>query len=303
MLSEGWAGHRTRAKASNAFPLPASLPRGRRFELDSGVTYYREAHGPAEAPTVLLLHGWMATGGLNWLQAFEPLSRSFRVIAPDLRGHGRGIRTWKRFRLQDCADDAAQLVRGLAAGPVIAVGYSMGGAVAQLLWRKHPELVSGLVLCATGPSFFPTAPSRLALGATLGALAGTTRLAQVSTYVPRRMWKTFSPGAIRPPPKAVPAWVRSEFQEHDLRMVLEAGVEIGFHNAWDWLPEIDVPTSVLVTTRDSAIRPGVQIDMARAISGAKIHRLADGHLACARPGFGMTLNRACFDVHEAARSA
>src|SRR5690349_23831945 len=49
-----------------------------------------------------------------------------------------------RVRLADCADDAAALLETLGTGPVIAVGYSLGGPVAQLLWKRHPDLVSGL---------------------------------------------------------------------------------------------------------------------------------------------------------------
>ena len=52
--------------------------------MDRGTSYYREIEGPPGAPTLLLLHGWMATGGLNWLRGFEALGEKFRVIAPDL---------------------------------------------------------------------------------------------------------------------------------------------------------------------------------------------------------------------------
>ena len=130
------------------------LPAGRRIELPRrGTTFVRELAGPPGAPTLLLLHGWVASGGMNWFQVFEPLAEHFRIIAPDLRGHARGVRTRRIFRLADCADDCAATLVELDAGPVIAVGYSMGGPIAQLLWRRHRDLVSGLVLCATAPGF------------------------------------------------------------------------------------------------------------------------------------------------------
>ena len=43
------------------------------------------------------------------------------------------------MRLADCADDVAALVDELGVTKVIAAGYSMGGPVAQLLWRRHPD--------------------------------------------------------------------------------------------------------------------------------------------------------------------
>ena len=123
-------------------PVGPPLPLGRRIELpDRGITFVRELPGPTEdAPALLLLHGWIASAGLNWFQTFDALSEHFRVIALDQRGHGRGMRTWKRFRLADCADDAAALIDILALDPVIVVGYSMGGTIAQLLCRRHPHL-------------------------------------------------------------------------------------------------------------------------------------------------------------------
>ncbi len=54
-----------------------------------------------------------------------------------------------RFRLEDCADDVAALAETLGIERIVPVGYSMGGFVAQLLWRRQPDLVTGLVLCST----------------------------------------------------------------------------------------------------------------------------------------------------------
>ena len=73
--------------------LEPPLPRGERIELPGrGTTFVRSVAGPPGAPTVLLLHGWLASGGLNWFNAFTPLSQRYNVLAPDMRGHGRGNR-------------------------------------------------------------------------------------------------------------------------------------------------------------------------------------------------------------------
>ena len=283
--------------------LLSDVPAGRHVELYRGRSFVREVPGPPGAPTVLLLHGWIATGGLNWLRAFAPLARHFRVIAPDLRGHGRGIRSWRHFRLEDCADDAAELLTDLDAGPTIAVGYSMGGSVAQLLWKRHPELVSGLVLCATGPSLVPHLRHRVPLSAAMTALATTARLAQFSTQLPWSVLRALWPDSDGEPARSLGTWAAAEMAGHDWRMLLEAGRELSAFSAWEWIHEIDTATEVLVTTRDHAIDPADQFQMAERISGARVRELDDGHLACTRARFATELVDACAAVADRALAA
>ena len=86
---------------ADAVEAPSVVPPGRAVDLPGrGTTFIREVAGPPGAPTIALLHGLSATGGLNWVWAFAPLGRRYHVIAIDHRGHGRGIRT-RRFRLAD----------------------------------------------------------------------------------------------------------------------------------------------------------------------------------------------------------
>lgn len=282
-------------------PDPARhIPRGSRIVLRKrGTTFVRSVKGPPGAPVVVLLHGWSATAALNWHQAFEPLSRHFRVIAPDLRGHGRGLRSRRRFTLADCADDVAATLDALDATPAIAVGYSMGGPVAQLLWRRHPEAVSGLVLCATGADFFPGNRERYVFAAMSQILAGTTRAgAIVGGWIPggiaRRMLNV-SPRGGNP---QMASWARREMSKHSPRMLLEAGQAIANYSSKHWLHEVDVPTSVLVTTRDAAVQPAAQFRMATAIPHSHVNLIEDGHVACMAPDFGRKVVDACLDVQR-----
>jgi pimeloyl-ACP methyl ester carboxylesterase len=285
------------------------LPLGRRVELPGrGITFFREVQGPPGAPTVLLLHGWLASAGLNWFTVFESLGEHYRVLAVDHRGHGRGLRTWRRFRLADCADDAAALVDVLGTGPVIAVGYSMGGPIAQLLWRRHPEQVAGLVLCATSTGFVPVSRDRYVFISAMAALAGTTRVGQRIGRIPAR-WIREAPWLAglalpgRGRPESLRQWAAAEMRRHDPRMVLEAGAAVGNYTAKRWIGEVDVPTSVLVTTRDRAILPERQLEMAGAIPGAAVHEFDDGHLACAKPAFATPLVTSCLHVTTRLASA
>jgi len=163
---------------------PLSLPPGRPVHLPGrGTTFVRDLAGPPGAPTVVLLHGWAATADLNWFPSYEALGRHFRVIALDHRGHGRGIRSRRPFRLADCADDAAAVATELGVERFIAVGYSMGGPIAQLAWKRHRDVVSGLVLCATDTRFARSDPRIQAL---FGGMYGLSMAARLTPPLIRR---------------------------------------------------------------------------------------------------------------------
>jgi pimeloyl-ACP methyl ester carboxylesterase len=262
----------------------ASLP-------ERGDLFVRAARGPREAPTVVLLHGWIASGGLNWFQAFEALRGHYRVLAPDLRGHARGIRSG-RFRLRDCADDVAALLRKRRVKNAILVGYSMGGPVAKLVWRRHPELVSGLVLAATSARLARTWGLGLALTGLMEGAAVAGRVISMRSLFGSAIAISADREVGELQIESLPVWARSEVGLHDVRHLLEAGAEIGRFDATAWLGEIDVPTSVIVTERDRAIPPRHQRALAKAIRGARTHKIAGGHLSFAYPAFGSTLRTA-----------
>ncbi len=246
--------------------------RGRTWVWDSGPP----AAQPS-APTVLLLHGWTTTAALNWCRCFEPLSRHYRVVAPDHRGHGRGIRSVRPFTLEDCADDAAALLSVLGTGAAIAVGYSMGGPIAQLLWRRHPELVAGLVLCATAARFGETPlPSRAAQAIGVG-------LSLVFAAVPptvREEGRRRLAAGIGSRPDGLAPWAAAEQGSGDPVALVQAGAAVAAFDATPWIGEIDVPTAVLVTAADRMVSPARQLSMAAAIPTAEVTEVEGDHRAC-----------------------
>lgn len=278
-------------------PDGSLIPPGARVRIPRrGTSFVRHAPGPEGAPTVLLLHGWLATGALNWYRCFGPLSEHFNVLAIDHRGHGSGLRSSRRFRLSDCADDAAAVIAHQTDEPVIAVGYSMGGPIAQLLWRRHRPLVSGMVLIATGAEFVPGNRQRYAASALLVAAAGT-RVGAAATWGPRRIMRSLSLRNTPPePPSELAEWGRREMSRHSTRAILEAGHAIANYSSKRWIDEVDVPTSVIVTEQDSAVAPAAQLRMALRIPGAHISRIDGGHVSCMDPDFGRKVTDACRDV-------
>ncbi len=228
--------------------------------------------GPRDAPTpIILLHGWTATADLNWFRCYGPVSERHRVIAFDQRGHGTGLRTRKRFRLEDCADDAVAVADALGIDRFVPVGYSMGGPVAQLVWRRHPERVAGLTLCATAPVFSVERLERLSF---LGA-SGLAALARI-TPEQARTWLTDQLYLQRKSREWEP-WAVEQAASHDWRMLLEAGKAIGGFDSTPWISEVDVPTSLVVTMRDRVVSRRRQTMLFDALPHATVFRVDGDH--------------------------
>lgn len=240
-----------------------------------GTTFAYDRPGPSpDAPAVALLHGWTATGSLNWAATISELRRRYRVIALDHRGHGRGIRSRGRFTLEDCADDVAALLEARGVPAATIVGYSMGGPIAQLVWRRHPERVRGLVLCATAADFTASADRRL-LVRLLEELNRTRRL--IPRAVRRQVARPLVGGLV-PDPK-LRAELLQALDSHQERAVFEAGQAVCQFNSLGWIGEVDVPSVVVVTRRDQVVRPRSQRQLAAAIPGARRIEIAGAHLA------------------------
>lgn len=274
------------------------LPPGREIALPGrGTTFIRELDGPPGAPCLVLLHGWTVNADLNWFTAYRSLARHFRVVAMDHRGHGRGIRSRRRFRLADCADDVAALCDVLGIERCIPVGYSMGGPVALLTWHRHPDRVAGLVLCATAPYFRGSGPERQ-LFTLLPVVAGAGRLtpAPLRRAVAGRLLGT------RTDQTAIGGWARNQIAQADPVAVAEAGASLGRFDARPWLADVDVPTVIVRTTRDGAVPAHRQSTLADGIPTATAIDVAVDHAGCVTGAdrFVPALVRACRNVADRA---
>lgn len=257
----------------------------------------REA-GPVDGPPVVLLHGWTANSALNWFAAYRPLAEAgYRVLAIDHRGHGRGIRSARRFRLTDCADDVVALCDIADVERAIVIGYSMGGPIAQLVWRRHRERVEGLVLCATAARFRDPKAERVPGGVVSGLFGGASLAARVT---PPRVRDRVAERVLvaKYDDSPLGRWAADQARQNHLRSIIDAAHELSRYDASDWIGTIDVPTALVVSERDETVPTREQERLHAAIAGATQHRVNGRHDMCAtRPDrFVAALLAACEDV-------
>ena len=296
-------------------PAMVGVPAGRPVALARGGScFVSELPGPEGAPTVVLLHGLFATASLNWFPAMRRLAEEYRVVALDLRGHGRTVSPG-RFRLADCADDVAAVADALGVGRFVVVGYSLGGPVAQLVWHRHRPRVQGMVLCATSRNFGGSGLERAFFTAVTGGLAGwrvARRLPGPWRAGPGRRDRPGpgGPGPGGPDPggdadagdQLMIRWAFAELGRNRPDTIVNALSAIGRFTSHQWAGDIDVPTAVVVTTQDRLVSPHRQIKLARAIPGATLHPVRAGHAACVLGArqFVPTLAEACRSVVQRA---
>lgn len=262
--------------ARRLVPLPRIevVPEGRILDLpDRGRTFVVDVPGPSpDAPTIVLLHALGCTAYLSWAATLGELAQHYRVVTFDQRWHGRGIRS-PRFTFVDCADDVVAMLDELGIERAVIAGYSMGGPVAQLTWRRHPERVTGLVLCSTARNFRGARRERLFfpfLTATMHpistyALARVERLAEALPELPDV--NTADPLS----------WGKVEFRSTSAWSFPEIVGELGRFNSAAWIGEVDVPTSVVVTAKDHTIPERRQRRLAAEIPGAEVFTAPGGH--------------------------
>jgi pimeloyl-ACP methyl ester carboxylesterase len=264
-----WYGYLRPLEVAQAEPpLPPPLPPGRVVYVPGrGEMLIREM-APARdtgAPTILLLHGWTLCADLNWFAMYAATARHGRVLAMDVRGHGRGLRSEQRFTLEAAADDAAALLEELGAGPAIVVGYSMGGSIGLLMWRRHPESVAGLVLQSTALQWRHALHERILWN----SMAGLEYVLRFG--VPHGLTERYLRSAAEQNPDLQPVlpWLKAEALRGNPSDLAAAGRGLSAFDARSYAPLVDVPSVVIVSRRDRLIWADRQRELADAIPGAK----------------------------------
>lgn len=112
-------------------------------------------------PALLFLHYWGGSSR-SWQQVIARLDSQSRCIAINQRGWGGSVATNGRYDLDSMADDVQEVINTLKLDRYVLVGHSMGGKISQIVAKRHPSGLAGLLLVA--PAYADASASRAASG-------------------------------------------------------------------------------------------------------------------------------------------
>lgn len=276
------------------------LPRPLRLLLPGrgSTTVWDSGQQNAEEPPLLLLHGWNIDAPANFGHAFTALANDHRVVMFDHHGHGEGIRPTARFALESAATDALLVLDALGIEQAIVVGYSMGGAIAQLLAKAAPDRCSGVVLIATADRFSESRRERRQFAA---FSSGARILQRLPTPATTKVFERIATAACA----KYPDWILETVKRADPVALLDAGAALGSFDSSPWNPTLAPPVAFVLTTRDTVVPPRRQIRLATSLDVVHLRSIDADHDLPIRndPRFAIAITDAALAVAAAEHSS
>ncbi|MBI3287797.1 MAG: alpha/beta fold hydrolase [Chloroflexi bacterium] len=235
--------------------------------------HYLDQGGP-EGPALLLIHGFPFDSSM-WEPQISALRDKYRVIAPDLRGHGASSAPEGVYSMELLAEDLRRLLDHLKTKRVILGGLSMGSYIAFAFYRKYAELVRALILADTRPQ--ADTPEGQKAREDLAQLATN----EGSRAVAERLLPRLLTEPTREHNNLVVRWVNYMIQNTSIQGLVGALRGMAQRaDSTDLLPQISVPTLILVGERDILTPPADAQRMAELIPGARLEIIPEaGHLS------------------------
>lgn len=247
------------------------VQQGSRKQLINGVEIAYEDLGSGRA--VVLLHGYPFNRTL-WRDQVSALRGDFRVILPDLRGHGESTVTSGTASMEAMANDVAALLDRLNISVATIGGLSMGGYVALAFYRLFPSRVESLVLAATrAQADTEEARKNRAVQAEKARTEGMEGIAD--TMLP----KLLTPDTVAKRPEVV-KHVRGMMASTNPEGAAAALQGMAMRqDQTSLLPQITAPTLILVGREDVITPVADSESMHREISGSQLRVIENaGHV-------------------------
>lgn len=217
---------------------------------------------------VVLLHGWCMSSAV-WKYQLDGLAASCRMIAPDLRGHGRSNRVTGSLSFPTFADDLGDLLQQLNRTKVVLVGWSMGAQIALQACAELSSRLAGMVLISATPCF--TASAEFPYGLSDTEASGMRLKVQRNSGRALAGFhsRIFAEGEVENHP------LSSELTEllatipaPDAGSILESLDSLVRADMRHLLPDISVPTMILNGSHDRICLPQASAYLKEHIAGA-----------------------------------
>ena len=218
---------------------------------------------------VVLVHGWCMSSAV-WKYQLTGLKGSFRLLAPDLRGHGRSRETSGQLGFNSFAEDLVDLFDALGLAKVVLVGWSMGAQIALQASAELSGMLAGMVLVSATPSFTATDdfPHALARNEASGMRLKVQRNKEraLNGFYTRM----FAEGELEVHPAAAEIkQLLSEITSPDTADALEALDALSEADMCPLLPAVNVPTLILNGGQDQICLPQASSYLKANVSGAE----------------------------------
>ena len=252
-----------------------TISNANREQIETGDVVLRYDESGRGDPSLLLVHGFTGAA-LDFVDVFDELAQSRRVVAYDQRGHGDSTNTGdaSTYTFDQLTTDLATFVDNRDLAPMHLLGHSMGGMVALKYVLTYPERVHSLILMDTA-----AAPA-LRVTDVFGGLAQIGREQGMDGVfaVVRQFWVQQAEAAGVAPNEVVLARVESKFSRMDPEAFAALADELGSYPSMvERLGEISCPTTVIVGEHDTGLRGAADV-FAEHVPGANLVVIAGaGH--------------------------
>ena len=220
--------------------------------------------GPEDGDPILLIHGLGGSSLGEWYLIGPKLAATHRLVMIDHRSHGMSPDSHGSYEIDDIADDVAGVLDEVGIDAVTAVGYSMGGAIAQALAHRHPQRVSRLVLIAT----FARHPESHRAARRAGALLTRAWERLTGTGTPEvRTGYLLATGAVEP---RHARWLWEETHRRNPDAGAQATFSVLRFDSTPWVGKLGKPALVIIPSADFLVPPSWQRELASLIPDAKV---------------------------------
>ncbi len=233
--------------------------------------HYQLISGPADKPVIVFANS-LGTDFRIWRDVIVRLAGDYAIIVYDKRGHGLSDVGQVPYSIDDHASDLAGLLDLLAVKQAFICGLSVGGLIAQALYKARPAMVQGLILCDTAHKIGTTE--------SWNARIETVASKGIASIVDGVMKLWFTPAFRRPENTAYHGYSNMLVRQ-PVEGYLATCEAIRDADYTDAATRISVPTICIVGDQDGSTPPDLVKSTARLIPNARFEIIRDaGHIPC-----------------------